>query len=142
MLNASQRNSSFFASLIANVLEIFRSQLFTSTAHRVLRPTVAPVGSPVGIAIKRTSVGWTQVPVSGLRYPVDAHRVVSGTARVFTGALGLPMSGRSFARPSPLRSRPLAGLNGAPDWNVVMPATDQPPKRCFQGPLFGSGISH
>src|SRR5450759_5190961 len=64
------------------------------------------------------------------------------TARLFNGAPGLPMSGRSAGIPSLLRSEPLATVNGVPDWNVATPAIDHPPKPYFHQPDRGPGSAH
>ena len=64
------------------------------------------------------------------------------TARLLRGAAGLPISGRSLAIASLLRSEPFWSVNGAPVWNEVMPATDQPPKAYFHTPVRGPGTAH
>src|SRR5262249_30905103 len=85
------------------------------------------------------------VNASGLRNP-DAQELApvvgATTARVLSGAFGLPMSGRSLARPSLFRSKPLAMEYGVPDWNVVIPERVQPPKGNFRQPFIGPGMSH
>ena len=63
-------------------------------------------------------------------------------ARLFSGAPGLPMSGRSAGIPSLFRSEPFATEKGVPDWSVVMPAIDQPPKGYFHQPVRGPGTAH
>src|SRR5580704_6235732 len=63
-------------------------------------------------------------------------------ALVFTGAAGLPISGRSALVPRPFRFEPFATVNGVPDWNVVIPAIDHPLNVYFQKPDRGPGIVH
>ena len=63
-------------------------------------------------------------------------------ARLFSGALELPISGLSAGIPSLLRSEPFAIEYGVPDWNVVMPAIDHPPKGYLHQPDRGPGTAH
>src|SRR5262245_5351758 len=118
-LIASHRNSSFFPSRTVNDLNKLRSKLLVPPVSSVLRPTVDAFGSdPTGACTQRTLDRATHASVSGFWKPV-AQRWAAGrgstTARLDRGALGFPISGRSFLTVSAFRSRSFKTVNGVPD---------------------------
>ena len=119
-----------------------RSKLFVPPVRSVLRPDCGGIGEPD--SLHPMHVAGTH---AGDRYrDFDSQVAQRGEndrpgvqRRIRIADIG-PVRRDSIV--VSVGSEPLATVNGVPDWKVVMPAIDQPPRAYFHQPERGPGIAH